>query len=260
MVYCFAIRGALRVSQSGGVANVARSRRTGAVPAVMLVLAIAGCAAPGTTSGRTAPGHAQAAAVTTRAAVPVTGTRLSALIAAPVGFTVDPSRSDDSGDRALTSPTLPGASETGISCASWWAGTSYVGPGDTGYAIKDFTRSDGTTLTVIVNLYRRGGGSAVFDATMALRNRCTRFTYRDADGLRYRVDITPASSAGLGDRSQTYDATETAGGQVYPTEITFIQVGDATIGVNQTGPAAAAPVRVVPPLAKLIATLRAAGY
>jgi hypothetical protein len=47
---------------------------------------------------------------------------------------------------------------------------------------------------------------------------------------------------------------------VFPTELTFIQVGDATIGINQTGPAASPPVRVVPPLARLITTLRTAGY
>ena len=191
---------------------------------------------------------------------PVAGTRLSALIAAPADFTVDPSKSGDSGGQALTAATRPGASLRDISCANWWAGTSYVGPGDTGYADKEFTRSDGTTLTVIVNLYRRGGGTSVFDATTALHNRCTHFTYRDADGLQYRVDIRPASPAGLGDRSATYDATETAGNEVFPTEVTFIQVGDATIGITQTGPAASPPVRVVPPLAGLIATLHAAGY
>ena len=135
-----------------------------------------------------------------------------------------------------------------------------MGPGDVGLAVKQFTRSDGTTLTVIVNLYRHGGGAGVFDATTALHNRCTHFAYRDRDGLRYQVDIKAAAPAGLGDRSRTYDATETSRGEVFPTEITFIQVGDATIGINQTGPAASTPVRVVPPLARLIATLRAAGY
>jgi hypothetical protein len=105
---------------------VARARSTAAVPAVMLVLAIAGCAAPGTTSGRAVPGHAHSAPVKTSAAVPVTGTRLSALIAGPAGFTVDPSRSYDSGDQVLTSPTSPGASLQDISCATWWAGTNYV--------------------------------------------------------------------------------------------------------------------------------------
>lgn len=246
---------------------MARASSTWTVPAVMLVLAIAGCGAQGTTSGRAAPGRTHAAAVKTGAAavktgaaVPVTGTRLSALIAGPAGFTADLSRSRDSGEQVLRTPTLPGAGLRDISCASWWSGTSYVGPGDAGYATKEFTRSDGTTLTVIVNLYRRGNGTSVYDATMALHNRCAHFTYRDADGLRYRVDIKPASPAGLGDRSQTYDATETAGSQVYPTEVTFIQVGDASIGINQTGPAASPPVRVVPPLTRLIATLRAAGY
>ena len=226
----------------------------------MLVLAIAGCGASGTTSGRAVPGHARAALAKTGAAVPVTGTRLSALMAGPAGFTADPSRSRDSGGQVLTAPTRPGASLQDISCASWWAGTSYVGPGDTGYAVKEFTRPDGITLTVIVNLYRYGGGTSVFDGTMALHNRCAHFTYRDADGVRYRADLRPASPAGLGDRSQTYDATETASGETFPTEVTFIQVGDATIGINQTGPAASPPVRVVPPLARLIAALRAAGY
>lgn len=239
---------------------MARASSAGTVPAVMLALAIAGCGASGTTSSQAVPGHAHAPLEKTAAAVPVTGTRLSALMAAPAGFTADQSRSRDSGGQVLTAPTRPGASPQHISCASWWAGTSYVGPGDTGYAVREFTRPDGTTLTVIVNLYRRGGGTGVFDTTMALHNRCTHFTYRDANGSRYRVDIKPASPAGLGDRSLTYDATETTGGDVFPTEVTFIQVGDATIGLNQTGPAASPPVRIVPPLARLIAMLRAAGY
>ena len=260
MIDCSATCGQPAGESSEGAAHVARVSSTGAIPAVMLVLAIAGCGAPGTTSGRAVPGHPQAAPVKTRAAVPVTGTRLSALMAAPAGFTADPSKSDDSGEQVLTTPTRPGPSPQDISCASWWAGTSYVGPGDVGYAIKKFTRSDGTTLTVIVNLYRRGGGTSVFDATMALHNRCTHFTYQDADGLRYLVDIKPASPAGLGDRSMTYGATETADGDVFPTEVTFIQLGDATIGINQTGPAASPPVRIVPPLARLITALRAAGY
>jgi hypothetical protein len=58
--------------------------------------------------------------------------------------------------------------------------------------------------------------------------------------LRYRVDIKAAAPAGLGDRSGTYDATETSRGEVFPTEI--------TAGARRA------------PLARLIATLRAAGY
>jgi hypothetical protein len=65
------------------------------------------------------PGHADAAMVKTGAAVPVTGTRLSALIAGPVGFTVDLSRSYDSGEQVLATPTPSGASLQDISCASW---------------------------------------------------------------------------------------------------------------------------------------------
>jgi hypothetical protein len=96
---------------------------------------------------------------------------------------------------------------------------------------------------------------------MALHHRCAHFTYRDAsDGLRYQVALRPASPAGLGDRSQTYDATEAADGEVFPTEVTFIQVGDASISIDQTGPAGSPLTRIVPPLTTLIAALRAAGY
>lgn len=236
---------------------MARVSGTWAVPAVMLALALAGCRAPGDMHAPWAP---KATPVNTRAPVPLTGTRLSALIAAPAGFTAEPSKSRDSGGHVLATPTPPGPDWQRISCTSWWAGTSYVGPGDVGYATREYARSDGTTLTVIVNLYRRGGGASVFSATTALHNRCAHFTYQDSDGLRYLTDIGPASPAGLGDRSMTYDATETAGADVFPTEITFVQLGDATIGVNQTGPAASPPARIVPPLARLIAALRAAGY
>jgi hypothetical protein len=218
--------------------------------AVFLALTIAGCATAGTTYGQAAPGKAQAA--------PVTGARISALLAAPAGFTVNQPRSYDSGNVPISGP--PGINPQRVSCASWWAG-SYYGPGDVGYAVKDFTRPDGTTLTVTVNLYRPGGGTEVYDASMALHHRCAHFTYQDAsDRLWYQVDVKPASPAGIGDRSQTYDATETADGEAFPTEVTFIQVGDASIGINQTGPAGSPPTRIVPPLTTLIAALRAARY
>lgn len=226
---------------------MARASGTGLVAAAFLVLVIAGCATPGSTS------------IKRGAAAPLTGARLSALLAAPRGFTVDQSRSYDSGDVPISGP--PGINPQRVSCASWWAG-SYYGPGDVGYAVKEFTRPDGTTtVTVTVILYRRGGGTWVFDASMALHHRCPHFTYQDAsDRLRYQVNVKPASPAGLGDRSQTYDATETANGEVFPTEVTFIQVGDASIGINQTGPAGSPPTRIVPPLTTLITALRAAGY
>jgi hypothetical protein len=226
----------------------------------LVVLAIAGCTASGTTHGLAVPDRAQVVLAKAEVAVPLAGTRLSALLVTPAGFTLDVRTSYNSGASVLTAPTPPGANPRRLSCASWWAGTNY-GPGELGYAVKNFTSSGGTTLTVIVNLFPRGAGAGVFDASVALHNRCTHFTYRDAsDHLWYQVAIKPGSSAGLGDRSQTYDATETASGQVFPTEITVIQVGDATIGFNQTGPAGSPPVRVVPPLGRLIAALRAAGY
>jgi hypothetical protein len=160
--------------------------------------------------------------VKTGAAVPVTGTRLSALIAGPVGFYRRPVeilrfRRAGPGDSHAV-----GCQPAGHQLRQLIDGDQLCRPGDTGYAVKQFTRSDGTTLTVIVNLYRHGGGASVFDANRALHNRCTHFTYRDADGLRYQVDIKAAAPAGLGDRSRTYDATETSRGELFPTEITFI--------------------------------------
>jgi hypothetical protein len=224
---------------------VARTHGTGLVAAIMLAAATAGCAASGTASGPVAPGTASAR---TEAEVPLTGAKLSALIAAPVGFHV------------RTTPSPPGASLESISCASWWAGT-YEGPGDVGSAVKEFTSSDRTTLTVIVSLLRHGDGTAAFNVGTAVPRRCAHFSYQDAgDHLWYRVDIGPASPAGLGDRSLTFDATETAKGAVFPSEVTYIQVGDASIVIDQTGPAGSAPNRVIPPLARLITTLRAAGY
>jgi hypothetical protein len=240
---------------------MARATGAGLAAAVILVLASAGCGAAGTAHLPVSmkPGAAvKPGAVAPVAVAPVTGVALSALLAAPAGFTADESRSYDSGDAPVSA--RPGIDPQRESCADWWAG-SYYGPGDVGYAVKEFTGPDGTTVTVTVNLYRRGGGASVFDASVALHDRCAHFTYRDAsDHLRYRVDVEPASPAGVGDRSETYDATESAGGEVFPTEVTFIEIGDASIGINQTGPAGSPSTRVMPPLTALIAALRAAGY
>ena len=57
------------------------------------------------------------------------------------------------------------------------------GPGDVGYAVKEFTRPEGATVTFVVNLYRRGGGTPVFDASMVLHHRCARFNV-SAEALR----------------------------------------------------------------------------
>jgi hypothetical protein len=241
---------------------VARTRGAGLVATIVLVQAIAACATSGTTHGQAVPGKtpskARPAPVKRDAVAPLTGVQLSALLAAPRGFTVDQSKSYDSGDVPVSGS--PGVNPQRVSCANWWAGT-YYGPGDVAYAVKQFTRPDGTSVTLTVNLYHPGGGTWVYDASVALHARCTHFTYKDAsDHLRYQVDVKPASSAGLGDRSQTYDATETRDGEVFPSEVTFIQLGDATIGINQTGPAGSPPARIVPPLTTVIAALRTAGY
>lgn len=194
---------------------MARASGTGWA-AILLVLTTAGCSALGTTHGQAAsrwtypasiePSWAQQASI---AAGSMTGTRLSALMTAPVGFTVVESSSYDSGDVSISNP--PGTNPQTLSCATWWAGRSYYGPGNTGYAVKEFIGSDRTTVTVIVDIYRRGGGTEVFDATKALHDRCTHFTYQDAsDHLFYQVDVQPASSAGLGDQRSSRSATRTS--------------------------------------------------
>ena len=85
---------------------------------------------------------------------PLTGIRLSALVPTPAGFTLDRSTSSDSGTREAT--PVPGSSGTsGISCASWWSGTAYFGPGTVGYTIRNYTGHDQITLHIDVNLYPR---------------------------------------------------------------------------------------------------------
>jgi hypothetical protein len=248
---------------AGGAADEELSdvARISLLAAAVLTLGIAGCASPRPASGqappvRAQPVRAQLASLDRVAARPITGVKLSALLTAPRGFTVQ--SSSDSGDAPVS--TLPSPGPQSVSCSSWWAGHGYYGPAEVGYATKQFVSSDHTTLTVLVYLLRRGGGTPMFDDSVLLHNRCARFAYRDDNGLWYQVEIKPASPAGLGDRSLTYDATETRDGEVFPTEVTIIQVGDAFIGFNQTGPAGSPPKRVVPPLARLIRALRAAGY
>lgn len=240
------------------LANLARARGTRLAAAVLLALAISGCSTPGVTYGQAVPRGTHPASIERAATPTMTGARLSTLMTAPVGFKVVQSSSYDSGDVPISRPS--GTNPQRVSCSTWWAGLHY-GPGNVGYAVKEFTRSDRTTVTEIVDLYRQGGGTVAFDATVALHDRCTHFSYQDASNHSwYQVDVRPASPAGLGDRSETYDATETADGEVFPTEVTFIQVGDAYIGITQTGPAGAQPTRILPPLTPLITALRGAGF
>lgn len=188
----------------------------------------------------------------------MTGTRLTSLLTAPFGFTVDQSGSYDSGDVPVA---RSGTNPQRLSCATWWAGGTDYGPISVGYAVKEFVGSDQTNVSIFVVLYSPGGGTVAFDETLALHERCTHFTYRDSSThLQYQVDVQPGSSAGLGDRSWTFDAVESAGGEEFPTEETLIQVGDAYIGISQTGPAGSDPTPLIPPLTPLIKALRAAGF
>lgn len=94
-----------------------------------------------------------------------------------------------------------------------------------------------------------------------MQRRCRRLSYEDKDGLRYLVNATVGPSAGIGDRSQEVDATETApDGALFTTQTTFIGVGDALIAVTETGATGAPVSRASLPLARIAAALRSAGY
>jgi hypothetical protein len=190
----------------------------------------------------------------------LTGVRLSALVPTPTGFTLDRSTSSDSGTREAT--PVPGPSGTsGISCASWWSGTAYYGPGTVGYTTRNYTGPDRITLSIGVNIYPPGTGASVYAMAVALQRRCLHFSYLDKDGVRYAVSARIRPSAGIGDHSQEADATETApDGTVFTTQTTFVDVGDALVSVTETGPASAPVNRAALPLAAIVAGLRSAGY
>jgi hypothetical protein len=191
---------------------------------------------------------------------PLTGVRLSALVPTPAGFTLDRSTSSDSGTHQLT--PVPGASDTsGISCASWWSGAGYFGPGTVTYTALNYVGPDGITLHVTVNVYPAGTGAGMYESSVALQRRCRNFSYLDKDGVRYTVTATVGSSAGIGDRSAQVDATEVApGGAVYTTQVTYVDVGDALLAATETGAASAPVNRAALPLAAIAAGLRSAGY
>lgn len=191
---------------------------------------------------------------------PLTGVRLSALVPTPAGFTLDRSTSYDSGtQKAIPVPGSPTTS--GIGCASWWSGHAYYGPGTVGYTVRNYTGPGKITVQIGVNIYPAGTGARDYAASVALRNRCRHFTYLDKDGLRYVVSATIMPSAGIGDQSLEFDATETApDGAVFITQTTLIEVGDAMVAATETGSANAAVSRAALHLAAIAAALRSAGY
>jgi hypothetical protein len=195
-----------------------------------------------------------------RLSAPLTGVRLSALVPTPTGFTLDRSASSDSGTREAT--PVPGPSGTSsISCASWWSGTAYFGPGTVGYTVRNYTSPGQITLHIDVNIYPAGTGASVYAMSAGLQRRCLHFSYLDKDGVRYVVSARIGPSAGIGDHSQEVDATETApDGTVFATEATFINVGDTLVSVTETGPVSAPVNRAALPLTAIAAALRSAGY
>ena len=191
---------------------------------------------------------------------PLTGTMLSALVPTPAGFSLDRSSSSDSGGKVAT--PVPGSSGTsGISCASWWAGTGYFGPGTVAYTTRNYTGPKQVTLHIGINVYPSGTGAGVYTMSVQLQRRCLHFSYLDKDGVRYAVSARLGPSAGAGDHSQEVDATETApDGTIFTTQTTYVDVGDALVAATETGSADATVSRATVPLAAIVAGLRSAGY
>jgi hypothetical protein len=238
------------------------------VRGVLLCASVVSVAVTGCTGGiglsqvPASPSHVSASPshVSASHPAPLTGVKLSALVHAPTGFTLDRSASSDSGARENI--PVPGASSTSdISCASWWSGTAYFGPGAVGYTIRNYTGPDRITLNIEVAVYPAGTGARVYDMSVALQRRCRHFGYLDRDGLRYVVSATVGASAGIGDHSQEVNATETApDGAVFTTRSTFIDVGDALVAATETGSPGAPLNRAALPLTTITAALRSAGY
>lgn len=217
--------------------------------AALISVTLTGCSQVHTLLG--SPGH--------HPATTVTGARLSALVPTPAGFTLNRSTSRDSGTQEAT--PIPGATDvTGISCASWWAGKAYIGPGTVSYTVRNYTGPRRVTLQILVNVYPPGKGAGVFALIVAFQHGCSHFSYQDQDGVRYVVNQKDGPSPGIGDQSQAVDATETApSGAVFTTQYTFIEAGDALVTATETGAANVPVDRAALPLAKIVAALRAAG-
>jgi hypothetical protein len=226
----------------------------GRMRAVLLSAAMVSVAVTGCSSARTLLwpfGHHHA---------PLTGASLSALVPTPAGFILDRSASSDSGAREAT-PVHGSSGTSGISCASWWSGTGYFGPGTVAYTIRNYTGPERITLQIDVNAYPAGTGASVYAMSVGLQRRCLHFSYLDKDGVRYVVSARIGPSAGIGDHSQEVDATETAPeGAVFTTQTTFVSVGDALVVANETGSPDAPVSRAAVPLTAIVDGLRSAGY
>lgn len=229
--------------------------RATAFCATVLAVLAAGCSGGGGVGTPTA--RADGAG---KRPAPLTGAGLSALIPTPAGFTFDPSQSSSSGARVAT--PVPGASSAnGINCSAWWSGKGYFGPGTVGYAENVYTGLHQVILNLSVYLYPAGDGTAMFTMSSGELRRCHLFTYQDRDGQSYVVHAALRPSPGIGNATAEDNATETStDGSRFTTQTTYVNVGDAMVMVNETGPVSAHVNRGVLPLAAIVAKLRAAGY
>jgi hypothetical protein len=245
-------------------ASRAQGTRAIGLSAVLLALALTGCASGMLPVATPSPGVPKATAgqvMWQSAHLPLTGAQLSALIPTPTGFTFDSSESRDSGTKEAT--PVPGpSSASGITCASWEEGQGYYGPGTVGYSVRNYTGPGQiVSLEIEVNIYPAGTGTKMFEMSMGVERRCLDFSYKDQNGLSYTVRDTLGSSAGLGDQSGEDNSVLTAAdGTEFTSQGTIIQVGDALITVNETSEQDAPLNRVALPLARIVAALRSAGY
>lgn len=237
--------------------------RIGLIAVVLASTALSGCASQGTVGGASsaeASSTKSASPASHHPASPLTGSQLSALVTAPDAFTLKTDSSSDSGTVSVT-PTPNPVDPTTITCSDWWSGHGYFGPGTLGYTRRLFTRTDQTSLSVTASIYPAGKTSGMVDASVAIQNRCTHFTYVDSNSAQYLVDVHPGPQLAEGDRAWTYDATETAGdGTVFPTQVCYIQVGDVFLFITETGPAHSSPDRKALPIHQWVTGLIAAGY
>jgi hypothetical protein len=235
------------------------------VLASILIVATAGCSHDTTaaarhntrTSGRKATPTAQSSA---HPSVPLTGTKLSSLVPAPPGFTLNRAASSDTGSRRIAPVTGPD-NMASVSCGNWEAGKAYFYPGPIGNTERHYSGHRSISLDIFVSVYASGVGARDFDAGIAVERRCRNFAYKDKDGLPYAVSNTIGPPLGLGDQSGVINQTLTGpNADSYTTQTTFIQVGDAVITVTETGPKGSPVNRAALPLAAIVAALRSAGY
>jgi hypothetical protein len=191
---------------------------------------------------------------------PISGQQLSTLLTAPDGFTFKAETSSDSGS-APAAPVPNHTDPTTITCSDWWSGRGHFGPGTVASSVRNFTRPDQMGVGVTASVFPDGASAGMVDSSVAIMSRCTHFTYTDTNTSQYLVDDHPGPTLTEGDRAWTYDATETSGtGTVFPTQVTYVLVGDVFLVITEIGPAGSNPDRTALPIHQWVTALEAAGY